>query len=78
MPKKKNESKLTLKEKVNLVQTCQAEKFLKRRPSFKGKKKKCNSTKIALTIGVKGKEYPVCQKCWDRISASDIEWSSLP
>jgi hypothetical protein len=32
------------------------------------------SNKIAVMIRLKGKEYEVCDSCWEKIADSDIEW----
>ncbi|MCS7120707.1 MAG: hypothetical protein RMJ07_00150 [Nitrososphaerota archaeon] len=34
----------------------------------------CRSTDIALYIMYKGKQLPVCKKCWKTISSKNIEW----
>jgi len=34
----------------------------------------CSSTDIALYIMFKGRRLPICWKCWEAISSTDIEW----
>jgi hypothetical protein len=35
---------------------------------------KCMDTNIALYIIYKGERLPICRKCWEAISSTDIEW----
>lgn len=34
----------------------------------------CAATDIVLTIYYNGRRLPICRKCWDEISESNIEW----
>jgi len=34
----------------------------------------CRSTDIALDITYKGKQLPICRKCWEQLAKSNAEW----
>jgi hypothetical protein len=36
----------------------------------------CKNTDIALDIMVKGKQLPICRKCWEVLAADDREWGT--
>jgi hypothetical protein len=35
---------------------------------------KCNSTDIQLYIEYKGRQLPICSRCWNKIADRRIEW----
>lgn len=57
---------------------CDAEKFLKKKPEFKRKHKKCDNTKTVLEIHDGTKKYKICKKCWKKISRSNLSWGENP
>ncbi len=40
-------------------------------------KPECRNTDIELSIYYKGRQIPICHKCWEDISNKNVEWSSL-
>ncbi len=37
----------------------------------------CGRTDIALYIMHKGRRLPICRRCWNGISAKNIEWRGI-
>lgn len=53
---------------------CEAPKFLKKKPEFKRKKKKCDNPQVYLKIQEGTNLFEICRKCWGKISKSTLSW----
>jgi len=53
---------------------CEAALFLRKKPEFKGKRRKCRIQSTHLIINENDDRFKICEKCWRKIIGSGVEW----
>jgi len=60
-----------------LSEVCMAGQFLKGKKEFSRKGNCCSNRDISVIVIEKGRRYPICKNCWDRIGKSSVGWTGF-